>query len=608
MQRVHKMPFGAEVTQDGVRFAIWAPSAQDVTLMLNGQSVDMTVEDGGWRKVTVADAKPGDRYGFRIDGDVIVPDPASRFQPDDVHKPSVIVDPSAYRWSDGKWTGRPWEEAVIYELHVGTATPEGTYAALEGKLETLRDLGITAIELMPVGDFPGTRSWGYDGTLLYAPDAAYGTPEDLKRLIDRAHGLGLMVMLDVVYNHFGPSGNYLHAYAKSFFTERHPTPWGAGVNVDGKSGGRTVRDFFIHNALYWLEEYHFDGLRLDAVHEIHDDGDTHVLTELSERVRAALPDRHIHLVLENDANEASRLDRSSNGAPQHYTAQWNDDIHHTWHAVLTGEQEGYYGDYADAPLRWLGRALAEGFAYQGETSAHRDDSPRGEPSAHLPPAAFIGFLQNHDQIGNRAFGDRLSDIVPRDRLSVAYAALLLGPNPPMLFMGEEWAATTPFQFFVDFADDPALSEAVRDGRRREFGKFKAFSNPAVAAKIPDPTEASTFEASRLDWSEVEKPEHKRVRDEMKALLDLRRQHVTPLLASRFLDADYSMPTPGSLDVIWRFEQGDLRFILNTATEALTDTEINGDWTVLWKSPSALHEDSSLTLPSWSGIILVNETA
>lgn len=604
MKRAHSMPFGAELTTNGVRFALWAPTAQEVSLVLGDRTLDMPVEDGGWRKLVVPEAKAGDRYGFQINNDLIVPDPASRFQPDDAHRQSLIVDPAAYRWSDANWTGRPWEEAVIYELHVGTATPEGTYAALEGKLENLKELGITAIELMPVGDFPGRRNWGYDGVLFYAPDSAYGAPDDLKRLIDKAHGLGMMVMLDVVYNHFGPSGNYLNAYAETFFTKRHPTPWGAGVNVDGKTGGRTVRDFIIHNALYWLAEYHFDGLRLDAVHEIQDDRSMHVLTELAETVRGRLPNREIHLVLENDANEAQRLERDGKGRPQHYTAQWNDDIHHAWHAVLTGENEGYYADYADTPIRWLARALAQGFAYQGEASGHRDGKPRGESSAHLPPGAFIAFLQNHDQIGNRAFGDRLSDIVDARRLDVAYATLLLGPNPPMLFMGEEWAASTPFQFFVDFADDPGLSKAVRDGRHREFQRFSAFADPRNASKIPDPTSENTFAASRINWDESVKGHHGQIRENIRQLLTIRREHVLPLLRTRFLDADYSLPAPGALDVIWHFEGGDLRLLLNTGATPLTLP--NGAHRILWKSPDVTKVDGSFVLPSWSAVILLEE--
>ncbi|HEX2725573.1 MAG TPA: malto-oligosyltrehalose trehalohydrolase, partial [Beijerinckiaceae bacterium] len=440
MRRAHSMPFGAELTSGGVRFALWAPTARDVALVLDGAEHAMPHDGDGWRRLVVPTAHAGSRYQYRIDGDLLVPDPASRFQPDDVSGPSAVIDPTAYAWADAGWRGRPWEEAVLYEVHVGTATPEGTYAGLAGKLEDLRDLGVTAIELLPLSDFPGARNWGYDGVLPFAPDASYGTPDDLKALVDRAHALGLMIFIDVVYNHFGPAGNYLHSYAGSFFTERHQTPWGAGINFDG-AASRPVRDFFIHNALYWLQEFHVDGLRFDAVHAILDDSEHHVLAEIAEHARAALPGREVHLVLENDANQARFLRREPDGHPALYTAQWNDDLHHCWHTLLTGEDDGYYVDYADEPVRRLGRCLAEGFAYQGEPSAHRNGEARGEPSAHLPPAAFVSFLQNHDQIGNRALGERISHLAPPERLALARAGVLLAPHVPMLYMGEEWDAS-----------------------------------------------------------------------------------------------------------------------------------------------------------------------
>src|SRR5215212_3277138 len=486
MRRAHRMPFGAEVTGGGVRFSLWAPTAREVSLVLDGADRPMPEQDRGWRRLTLREARAGSRYAFRISGGLTVPDPASRFQPDDVHRDSVVVDPTTFEWSDGAWTGRPWEETVLYELHVGTATPEGTYAGLMKKLEELRDLGVTALELLPLSEFPGRRNWGYDGVLPFAPDAAYGAPDDLKRLIDRAHALGLMVFIDVVYNHFGPAGNYLHAYAKTFFTDRHQTPWGAGINFDGAEG-RTVRDFFVHNALYWVEEFHVDGLRFDAVHAILDDSKPHIIAEIAERVRAAVPDREVHLVLENEANQARWLERDQNGRPRLHTAQWADDIHNSWHPLLTGENEGYYEDFADKPLEHLGRSLAEGFAYQGDPSAHKGGAPRGEASAHLPPQAFVSFLQNHDQTGNRDFGERLSHLIPPERLALARAGLLLSPQVPMLYMGEEWDASTPFLFFVDFSDDEPLSTAVREGRRREFAKFKAFAEQHGGEQIPDPT-------------------------------------------------------------------------------------------------------------------------
>jgi maltooligosyltrehalose trehalohydrolase len=594
------MPYGAEITPDGVRFALWAPTAGDVSLVLDDVELPLSADKDGWYRVVSADARPGSRYGYRIDGNLTVPDPASRFQPDDVHGLSLVVDPQSYEWSDTSWTGRPWEETVLYEVHVGTATPEGTYAGLMNKLDSLRELGVTAIELMPIGEFPGRRNWGYDGVLPYAPDAAYGSPEDLKRLVERAHELGLMVFLDVVYNHFGPSGNYLHAYAKTFFTERHPTPWGAGINVDGE-GSRPVRDFFFHNALYWLEEFHFDGLRFDAVHAIADDGKPHFIEELANRIRRAIPDRHIHLVLENEANQARWLDRDDKRAPKLHTAQWADDIHNSWHALLTGENEGYYEDYANKPLQHLGRALAEGFAYQGDPSPHKDGVIRGEPSAHLTPTAFVAFLQNHDQVGNRAFGERLSQLIPPERLALAQAIFLVSPQIPLLFMGEEWAASTPFQFFVDFESEPDLAKAVRDGRRGEFKRFKAFSDPEMSQKIPDPTDRSTFEHSRIEWSEIDGSPHREVLSQTRHLLDLRRTEIVPLLKSEYRGSHYTISPDKVLDVTWRFSQGTLRLLANFGDSTISaPSDMAGQ--VLWSSPDLDLSGKGLLLPPWSTII------
>jgi maltooligosyltrehalose trehalohydrolase len=599
MQRFHSMPFGAEITHDGVRFSLWAPTAREVELVLDGEARPMPEAGSGWRRLVAPEARAGSRYRYRIDGKLAVPDPASRFQPEDVAGPSLVVEPRAYEWSDEAWTGRPWEETVIYEVHVGTATPEGTYAGLSGKLAELRELGVTAIELMPLADFPGRRNWGYDGVLPFAPEAAYGAPEDLKRLVDEAHRLGLMMFLDVVYNHFGPAGNYLHAYAESFFTERHQTPWGAGINFDG-ADARPVRDFFIHNALYWLEEYRFDGLRFDAVHAILDDSERNILAEIAEHARAALPGREVHLVLENEANAARWLARDRKGCPKLYAAQWDDDIHHCWHTLLTDEGDGYYEDYAETPVAHLGRALAEGFVFQGEFSNHKGDV-RGEPSAHLPPSAFVAFLQNHDQIGNRGFGERISHLARPERLALARAALLLAPQIPLLFMGEEWAASTPFLFFVDFSDDAELSRAVRDGRRREFANFKSFAEQHGERQIPDPTTEETFRLSVLDWPESMRPPHAGMRGKVRRLLRLRQDEVVPLTKSRFLGASRDLPTADSLDIAWRFEAGALRFLANFG-ERQREFVLSPDERMLWSNadPPA---GGSLRLGPWTGAFL-----
>ncbi|MCF8506905.1 MAG: malto-oligosyltrehalose trehalohydrolase, partial [Caulobacter sp.] len=523
MKRTHRMPFGAELGPNGVRSALWAPDAGAVELLIEGEAPQpMTPAEGGWFRIEAPRAAAGAAYRFRVDGGLAVPDPASRGQLDDVHGPSLVVDAEAFEWEDQAWRGRPWEEAVFYELHVGTFTRGGTFEAAIARLDELVDLGVTAIELMPVADFPGRRGWGYDGVLPFAPDRAYGGPDDLKRLVQAAHRRGLMIFLDVVYNHFGPDGNYLAAYAKRFFTDRHQTPWGDAINFDGP-GCETVRDFFIHNALYWLNEYHFDGLRFDAVHAILDAGEVHFLDELAARLRAALGrGRHVHLVLENDDNAPRFL------GPDRFDAQWNDDAHHVLHALATGEDGGYYEDYRDARGERLGRVLTEGFDYQGAPSPHRGGLRRGERSAHLPATAFVNFLQNHDQIGNRALGERIGHLAEPEALRAATAVLLLAPSPPLLFMGQEWAAAQPFLYFCDFAD--ALADAVREGRRREFATFPAFRDAKARERIPDPNGALTFETCKLNWADRNVEPHRAWLSFHKQLLYLRRTEIVPRLA------------------------------------------------------------------------------
>jgi malto-oligosyltrehalose trehalohydrolase len=402
---------------------------------------------------------------------------------------------------------------------------------------------------MPVAEVPGRRNWGYDGVLPFAPESAFGHPDDLKRMIDTAHRRGLMVFLDVVYNHFGPEGNYLHLYAPQFFTDRHHTPWGAAINFDG--GHRPVREFFIHNALYWLDEYHMDGLRFDAVHAIMDDSKPDILTELAETVRTKLPrDRHVHLVLENDNNAARYLTRDDDGRPRWYSAQWNDDIHHALHVMLTGEEGGYYEDYRNLPACHLGRTLAEGFAYQGEASAHRDGEARGEASGHLPPTAFVAFLQNHDQVGNRAFGERIAQLAEPQALRAAMTILLLAPQPPLLFMGEEWGCRQPFLFFCDFHD--TLADQVREGRRKEFARFPAFRDPKARERIPDPNALQTFQQTVLDWSALATADGREWLQLYRDLLHLRQTNIVPLLPQIGGDAaDFRLYGACGLTVEWK---------------------------------------------------------
>ena len=547
------MPFGAAVRANGtVRFRLWAPAADRVELDLpeRGGARPMRPLEQGWHELALT-AAPGEPYSFLLPDGRRVADPASRCQAGDALGPSLIVDPAAYRWRQEGWPGRPWHEAVVYELHVGTFTPQGTFRAAIERLPHLAELGVTALEIMPVADFVGRRNWGYDGVLPFAPDRSYGAPDDLKALIDAAHGHGLMVLLDVVHNHFGPEGNDLARYAPGFFTDDFRTPWGAAIDFREP----TVRAFFVHNALYWLEEYRFDGLRFDAVHAIVDPSETHILVEMAREVRRRIP-REVHLVLENEDNEASHL-----GWPL-YDAQWNDDVHHVFHTLLTGEAIGYYRDYADHAPERLARGLAEGFVYQGEPSRHRRGERRGRPSAHLPSTAFIDFLQNHDQIGNRAEGERLTTLAGPAAVQACQAVLLLSPHVPMLFMGEEWGATTPFAYFCDFQGE--LGEAIRAGRRREFAAFHDHD-----LEVPDPLAEATFRLSKLRWSDLDQPEHHAWLQRTRELLALRARAVAPRLALGEVEVERAAVLGGRrISLSWRFTDGSLLSLLaNLGAEA-----------------------------------------
>jgi malto-oligosyltrehalose trehalohydrolase len=500
--------FGPKIEADGkVRFRLWAPAAGRVFLEIqNREAVAMEDAGTGWREA-VAAAGPGTRYRFRI-GEHALPDPASRCQDGDVHGFSVVTDADAHGWRCKDWAGRPWEDTVLYEAHAGLL---GGFQGVAAQLPRLKALGVTAIELMPVAEFPGARGWGYDGVLPFAPEGVYGSPDDLKALIDGAHELGLMMFLDVVYNHFGPDGNWLHLYAPQFFDEAAHTPWGAAINFKRKE----VRRFFTENALYWINEFRFDGLRFDAVDRLLDRS---FLVELAAELRASVrKERHIHLVLENDNNDADLLAGS-------FDAQWNDDLHHILHHLLTGEARGYYADYADAPAERLARALSQGFIYQGEASEYRGGEKRGTDSAGLPPTAFVGFLQNHDQIGNRAFGERLTMLAKAEALQAAIALLLLSPQIPLVFMGEEAGAREPFLYFTDHHDE--LAEAVRKGRRNEFAKFPEFADATKREQIPDPNAADTYERSRPHFGT---PESTAWQTLYAALLSLRHAHIVPRL-------------------------------------------------------------------------------
>ncbi|MDG4650071.1 malto-oligosyltrehalose trehalohydrolase [Roseibacterium sp. SDUM158017] len=501
--------WGASPAGDGCwRFRIWAPGVEALTLRLAGRDLAMTQEGEGWFGAR-AEASKGMDYAFVLPDGTAVPDPASRQQAGDVHGASRLVAPR----TPAPWPGRPWEEAVIYELHVGTFTPEGTFRAAIPELDRLARIGITAIEIMPLARFGGDRGWGYDGVLPYCPHEVYGRPDDLAALIEAAHARGLMVLLDVVYNHFGPDGNYLPLYAPDFFDAGRHTPWGAGIDYTQAP----VRRFFIDNALYWLGEFGFDGLRLDAIDQIADPSEPELLVELAREVRARLPGRRIHLTTEDNRNVTHLHEREDGRAALH-TAEWNDDMHNAAHVLATGEHEDYYAPFADDPLAHLGRALSEGFAFQGEGG-------RGEPSAHLPPVAFVDFLQNHDQTGNRALGERLDALTDGDTLSALTAILLLSPHVPLLFMGEEYGETRPFLFFAHFGD--ALDDAVREGRRAEFRGFSDFTGK----EIPDPIARETFLRCKLDPARRDSAEGQARMAGIATLLDLRHRLLVPHLGA-----------------------------------------------------------------------------
>lgn len=513
-------------------FRLWAPDKTKVGVEIDGAHAALMSRDAAGFHTLRRKTGAHPRYRFRI-GELAIPDPASRTQNGDVADESIVPDSDAYLWRRNDWKGRPWEETVLYELHVGLL---GGFTGVMEHLPRLAHLGITAIELMPVADFPGRRNWGYDGVLPFAPDRAYGSPAQLKALVDRAHELDLMVFLDVVYNHFGPEGNWLATYAREFFRDDVHTPWGSAIDLRQP----LVRQFFLENALYWINEFRLDGLRFDAVHAIPD---RHLLTDFAAAIRTRVSqERHVHLVVENEDNESCLL---KNG----FDAQWNDDFHHAVHVLLTGEREGYYRDYADAPAQALARALREGFVYQGEPSAYRNGQRRGTPSGDLPPTAFVSFLQNHDQIGNRAFGERLTVLADERALRAAIALLLLSPQVPLIFMGEEAGAREPFLYFTDYG--PELAKAVTEGRRAEFAHFKAFSEESARQRIPDPNAVATYEASRPQFDGKVAQEYLRY---YAGLLRVRRERITPRLRGATAE-DSRAVGPAAVLGKWRLGDG-----------------------------------------------------
>ncbi len=559
MDKSWQLDLGARMIEgDLVRFKVWAPLANTVAVELVDQdrmAIPMQPLPKGYFEATVEGVGPRARYRYLLDGKESRPDPASRFQPEGVHGSSAVVDPDSFHWADTAWRGIPLSDFIIYELHVGTVTQEGTFEAIIPRLSYLKEtVGITAIELMPVAQFPGGRNWGYDGVYPFAPQSTYGGPDGLKRLVDACHAIGIAVVLDVVYNHLGPEGNYLGEFGP-YFTDRYKTPWGSAINYDGADSD-AVRHYIVSNALYWVTEYHIDALRLDAIHGIFDFSATHILKELatSVQIEATKLKRQVFVIAESDLNDTRIIEPSSIGG-YGLDGQWSDDFHHALRVVLTGESRGYYEDFHG--LQDLGTAVREGFVYSGQYSVHRRRR-HGSPSQQVSSGQLVVFSQNHDQIGNRAVGDRLSTQLPFDILKVARALVLLSPNIPLLFMGEEYGETAPFQYFIEHGD-PALIEAVRQGRRKEFAHFGW-----RAEDIPDPQDRASFERSRIN--------HERLDERQAGLLSW---------TSRLIQLRKTIPSLGAGDAqaqghkVWVFEQENVLVIHRWANEGQASLLILG---------------------------------
>jgi maltooligosyltrehalose trehalohydrolase len=544
---------GAWLVSGGTHFRVWAPQARTVEVVLEspssgGRTQPLSKNADGTFTGFVANVVAGERYRYRLDGGESYPDPASRFQPEGVHGPSEIVDPGQFTWNDAGWPGVTLEDLVIYELHVGTFTPWGTFDGVIQRLPYLAELGVTALELMPVADFPGQRNWGYDGVSLFAPARCYGQPNDLRHLVDAAHKHRLAVLLDVVYNHLGPDGNYLGAYSPCWFSTDKPTAWGPTINFDGPHSAM-VRSFYIENALHWIHEYHIDGLRLDATHAIEDRSPQHVIHELAERVRATLDDRSVLLIAEDHRNLATMINSPEAGG-WGLDAVWADDFHHQVRRHLAGDSEGYYGDFTGA-MADLVATVRQGWFFCGQYARHLDE-PRGSDPSGIEPRRFVHCLQNHDQIGNRALGERLHHQIDLAAFRAATVLLLCSPATPLLFMGQEWAASTPFLFFTHHHEE--LGAKVTEGRRQEFRQFSAFRDPSARSRIPDPQALGTFLASRLQWDERQCEPHASMWRLYRELLGLRRSQ--PALRS---------PQRGDFDVARLSDSGLM--LLRTCSSA-----------------------------------------
>jgi maltooligosyltrehalose trehalohydrolase len=571
---------------------VWAPAAQTVELELpeTGQGLAMARDGDGVWSLSVRDVTPGTRYFYRLNGKLSRPDPYSRFQPEGVHGPSEVVDPGAFEWHDRGWRGRPIQGLVIYQLHVGTATPEGTLDSLIGQLPRLKTLGINAVQLLPLAEFPGTRNWGYDSVDLFAVSRNYGGPGALQRFVDAAHGHHLAVILDVIYNHLGPDGNYLRDFSPDYFTEHYHTPWGAAVNYDGPNS-QWARRLFVDNARYWLRDYHADGLRLDATHAIYDSSTPHILAEVTEAARAeAGPERRVVLIAETGENDVRYLRPVVQGG-YGYDAVYADDFHHTLRRYLAGDHEGYYADF-EGTLTEVARCIEHGWLYEGQpTRRGGGEHRRGTPAADVPAWQFLYVLQNHDQVGNRAFGERLHHQIGIERFAAASALLLFLPFTPMLFMGQEFGASSPFQFFTDH--NPELGKLVTEGRRREFQAFSAFADPATREQIPDPQAESTFLASKLRLSEIETSTGAKLQDWYAALVRLRRSD--PVLVDQSRERLSARALTTDVLAVRRWKGSDERLLLvNFGDSSFCTTKFGGEWRVLLAAEGASVQDDQVS--------------
>ena len=623
-----RFPVGAEVLGDGtVDFRVWAPRRRSVAVVVDGivgesgqvhpqrpRSVTLHPEPSGYFAGTMPDVVAGACYRYRLDGGDAFPDPASRWQPDGPHGPSAIVDPTAFRWTDVEWPGVESRGQVIYEVHIGTFTREGTWRAAAGQLAALAELGITLIEVMPVADFAGRFGWGYDGVNLFAPSRLYGTPDDMRRFVDRAHAAGLGVILDVVYNHLGPSGNYLGEFSEDYVTARHHTDWGPAINFEGE-GSAGVREFYLANAAYWIEEFHLDGLRMDATQNIYDSSPTHILADVASAVRRASGGRTTFVVAENESQEA-RIVRSPESGGYGLDALWNDDFHHSAMVALTGRNEAYYTDYRGSPQEFVS-AVRSGFLYQGQWY-HWQAKRRGTPARDLPPERFVNFIQNHDQVANSFRGDRVDKLTSPGRLRALTALLLLAPQTPMLFQGQEFAASAPFLYFADH--DPDLMKQIRDGRATFLAQFPSLDSPEIRAALPDPGDPQTFEQCKLDHAERET--HAAIYTLHRDLITLRR--TDPSFRTQRRGAVDGAVLPGEAFILrWPGEGGADRVVivnlggplhLDPAPEPLVAPPEGGTWIVHLSTDDPVYggigrpplegDDSTWRIPGECALVLI----